>query len=562
MASTTKDTIYVDVDDEITSVIEKVRASKHKIQALVLPKRASVLQSIVNMKLLKRTADEDNKRIVLITSEASLLPIAGAVGIHVAKTLQSKPAVPSPPDVPKHHEAVVDSDDEPPLDKDKSIGELAGMPDEPPARVEPPEETIDVDNTTDDEDKKSVPAKSKGSKIKVPNFEKFRTKLMLAGAALVVLIIVWIFAFSVLPRATVTIKTNAVSVDSSFSFNASTTALSLDQHDNVVPATQKDSQQTDSQKVAATGQKNVGDKATGTMTMYYCPNNNSAQTTVTAGTVFTNGDTSFQADTSVVVPASNFTGGGDCKKDISKTVKVTASQPGTKYNVSSRAYSSSISGVSAAGSDMSGGSDKTITVVSQSDIDGAKKKITDNTDAAKKDLTKQFQDNNLFPLAATLLPGKQTVSTDAKVGDQTTEVTVTVQTDYTMLGVKRDDLKKLVNNDVKKHIDTSKQALSDDGLDQANFSISSKKSPTNQTLSVDTSATAGAQIDTASVKKQIAGKKRGDVQQIVQGLPSVDSVTVGFSPFWVYKVPSNTGKINIVVQKTQASTNNNGSSSN
>ena len=56
-----KDTIYIDVDDEITAIIDKVITSKHKIVALVLPKRAVVLQSIVNMKLLKRTADEAKK---------------------------------------------------------------------------------------------------------------------------------------------------------------------------------------------------------------------------------------------------------------------------------------------------------------------------------------------------------------------------------------------------------------------------------------------------------------------------------------------------------------------
>ena len=36
-----KDTIYVDVDDEITSIIDKVENSSEKVVALVLPKRAT-----------------------------------------------------------------------------------------------------------------------------------------------------------------------------------------------------------------------------------------------------------------------------------------------------------------------------------------------------------------------------------------------------------------------------------------------------------------------------------------------------------------------------------------
>src|SRR3546814_1310977 len=42
---------------EITSIIDKVRAGDGRIVALVLPKRATVLQSIVNMKLLKRSEE-------------------------------------------------------------------------------------------------------------------------------------------------------------------------------------------------------------------------------------------------------------------------------------------------------------------------------------------------------------------------------------------------------------------------------------------------------------------------------------------------------------------------
>src|SRR5436190_627808 len=108
MADTSKQTIYIDVDDEITSIVEKVRDADHKILALVLPKRMATLQSIVNMKLLKRTAEDANKKIVLITSEAGLLPLAGAVKLHVAKTLQSKPAIPPPPEVGKAKEIVTE----------------------------------------------------------------------------------------------------------------------------------------------------------------------------------------------------------------------------------------------------------------------------------------------------------------------------------------------------------------------------------------------------------------------------------------------------------------------
>ena len=135
-----KDTIHIDIEDEITAVIEKVHKSEAKVVALVLPKRASTMQSVVNLKLLKRAAENIKKSVVLITSDASVLPLAGVVGLHVAKTLQSKPTVPktvTSEDEPITIDSDVEGTDvapEPELDPSVPIGVLAG------------EETIDVED--------------------------------------------------------------------------------------------------------------------------------------------------------------------------------------------------------------------------------------------------------------------------------------------------------------------------------------------------------------------------------------------------------------------------------
>ena len=49
-----KDIIYIDVEDDITAIIGKIKESKEKIIALVPPKRIGVLQSAVNLRLLAR----------------------------------------------------------------------------------------------------------------------------------------------------------------------------------------------------------------------------------------------------------------------------------------------------------------------------------------------------------------------------------------------------------------------------------------------------------------------------------------------------------------------------
>src|SRR5690606_2240814 len=160
---------YIDVDDEITSIIDKVSSSKKKIVALVLPKRAAVLQSVVNMKLLKRKADDAEKKLVLITSEAGLMPLAGAAGLHVAKTLQSKPEIPEGPkdQEDKQDEELEELYDEPEeVDKAATVGALAGAAAVGAADKDKSDDTIDLDNTEDETPAKKAAKKPKGDKKK------------------------------------------------------------------------------------------------------------------------------------------------------------------------------------------------------------------------------------------------------------------------------------------------------------------------------------------------------------------------------------------------------------
>ena len=64
-----KDVIYIEADDEIAVVADKLVASKSKVVALVLPKRCTMLHSSVNMKILNKAATNANKSIVLISTE-------------------------------------------------------------------------------------------------------------------------------------------------------------------------------------------------------------------------------------------------------------------------------------------------------------------------------------------------------------------------------------------------------------------------------------------------------------------------------------------------------------
>ena len=553
MAEPSKETIYIDVDDEITTIIEKLHGSKHKIVALVLPKRATVLQSIVNMKLLKRAATHSKKNIVLITSEAGLLPLAGAVKLHVAKTLSSKPAIPTAPD--KSNEAVdlddseESEDEEPEIDANKSIGALAGVPedDEP---IEVDQELSDDDKSDDKSDKKGKKS-AKNKKLKVPNFDKFRTRLILAGLAFVLLGIGWYVAFFVMPKASVAIKSDNQTVTVDFPFTASTNAKALDKDKAILPATSKQTVKTDTEKVQATGQKNVGEKAKGTVSLQNCTKTNGPVIIPTGTTVSNNGNV-FVVDADTSLPESSFTGGGTCKTS-SKAVAVTAQKSGDQFNLNGGRIFSVSGFASVAGTDsseMSGGTTKNVTVVSQDDVNNAKNKLADKSkDTAKKELSDGFKTENLFVLTETFTFTDPAVTTSPNVGDESSDVSVTSVITYSMLGIKREDLNALVVANANKQIDTSKQNISSDGLDTAVFRLNDKGDGKVQKLNVQSEAETGSHIDQEALKKQIAGKKSGDIQTMIQAYPGVKEVNARFSPFWVSKAPRNTKRITITIEQ-------------
>ena len=66
MANTKREVIYVDPEDDITSVIDKVKLGSGKVVAIVPGKRLGALQSAVNLRLLQRAAQAiDRKHLKL-----------------------------------------------------------------------------------------------------------------------------------------------------------------------------------------------------------------------------------------------------------------------------------------------------------------------------------------------------------------------------------------------------------------------------------------------------------------------------------------------------------------
>ena len=109
-----KDVIYVEPEDDITDIILKIEKAKEKIVALVPPKKAGVFRSVVNIKLIAKAGVTSAKTVVLVTVDPSIVKLAAATRLPVAKNLQSAPVIPemeNEPEEPERHELIEEADD-------------------------------------------------------------------------------------------------------------------------------------------------------------------------------------------------------------------------------------------------------------------------------------------------------------------------------------------------------------------------------------------------------------------------------------------------------------------
>lgn len=80
-------TFYIDIDEEITSIVDRLRKIREEDVVIVVPKRALLIQSIVNLKLLKKEAEKLGKNITIVTQDKLGKLIVEKAGINLENKL-------------------------------------------------------------------------------------------------------------------------------------------------------------------------------------------------------------------------------------------------------------------------------------------------------------------------------------------------------------------------------------------------------------------------------------------------------------------------------------------
>lgn len=329
-------------------------------------------------------------------------------------------------------------------------------------------------------------------------------------------------------KATVTLTMTPQNIDASQDITV-TTKDTTDLSQNTLGGTAVSIDESGSVTTDATGKKDTGDKAKGTVTLY---NSDTNSKNFSAGTTITSENgLKFTLDKDVTVASASgdiFSG----TKPGTQDVAVTASTFGTDYNLPS-STKFSVSGTSSVAaknaSAFSGGTKKSLTVVAAADISQAQKDLIDKLqDKAKQDMQGQNGGSKtILPIfTSTSLSQK---STDKSEGDQANSVTLTATVTYESIAYTSDDVKKLAESLLQGKI-ANDMTPTADGIKADLQDASANKDGSDATATLKASASLIPKIDTQQVAQKLAGKSFSAIQPTLSDIKQLTSADVTLAP--------------------------------
>ena len=565
-----KDVIYIEPEDDITDIITKIENSKEKIVALVPPKKAGVFRSIVNIKLITKAGINAEKTIVLVTTDPSIIKLAAVTKLPVTKNLQSAPVMPKL-DEESDTEAVTKEEVIEVSGKDKAekvivkeiTVESADEDPEDDENVEKVDEEEAGDENSDNgekaEKKKRSSDKKSASGNKFIDWIKEHKKISIGcGVGLVVLILVAIWAFAIAPAATVTVGVRTVENNFSQGVTFTDTLSEENVNEGKFYLEEKKIESKKEVEFTATGSRNDGEKATGKVVVYKYLDEQGGSAVIKAGDIFSYGNLKFIANEGIVfsydgkdasvcknsnVPASEFKMRG-CL--MSGEISVTAAAPGAEYNIAASDIGwNTVANVSVySDSAMSGGTDKMVTVVQQSDIEKAKESLSSEDESANKEKLLATIGEDAFVIDSSF---KQTVgdvvSTPAvneEAADGKAKLTV-VTTDSIYI-IDKTKVEEFISEKAKLADNYKIYKMNDPFIE--NF----MKTGSGYTGKLKTSYVSGPKVTENDIIEIIKGKGLGMAQHDLKEIDGVGTIKIDVSYPWVMSIPGDPNKITVIIE--------------
>lgn len=547
-----KEIIYLEPDEEITSIIDKLRVLKDiKSVFLVAPKDASLTQSVVNLKILKKEAENLGLDVGIVSQENIARNIAAQVGLPVYESIDSSRPIIEPQKMEPNLDDVIEIDmsEKRPVKPPPGVhvNYYSGDEDEEP---QSPKHVKRAQPTTH-----SQAAPISTAKYEEPVFtkpkkpKKWLIKLAIFFIALIGCGFLFYYFY---PKATLDLVVKSTPIEENIEITIDTSTDATSDDNKVIPGQILSVKDSVTENFSATGQKDVGEKASGTVSL---SNGTGAEINVPAGNQLENSDGYIFVTTSAVsIPGATATvdaSGNVQKNPGTASVSVEAQEAGDTYNIGTDTFVvSNFSNVSASSSSsFSGGVSKKITIVSQDDLDKAENKLRDELkEKIKNTLLSQSSDKKLTLFADSIDYYDTQFSSTEKATAETDSFSGTLTLSAKTIAFTEDDYKKNIIAALGDKVPEGQELVltSDDEISQGGYTVDYSKGTMKIEGTIKTKLAPVINYD--DIKSEIKGKSLVSAEKYLDSLSYFSSVKASINPSWIKNIPSRTQ--NIIINQT------------
>ena len=522
--------IFINKNDGIAEIVESVINDPDFDVTLVIPKNASIGESVSNFRLLKREADTANKNLriesvdddILASAKASHLP-----SIHpLFRDKKTKGGISD----------IISTSEEAPLQGQasrKNLQKVISGTDE----KEPPQEFY-----------REAPEESVIQEIS-PRRKKWflHPKFLGVFGALIIILVAGFFAAGALRKAEVFVNFGELPWEYQNKFLATTATTELNSKTNILPAEVFTEDKNITENFPASGKSHVSLKATGKILIYNAYSSES-QTLVAATRFLTTDGKLFRINTTVTVPGAEIKDGKIIPASIE--ANATADEAGDEFNLSGGERlsipgfkdSPKYDGFYGELIKTAGGFVGERAVPTGAEIESAKEK------------TRELLISNLESGFLSNRPKGFKILDDA-VRTEIINLSVNTNTDdqgnFSVFGEARLEAVGFKESDLENLLvliaspENSNLVFKGINLEFKDISANIADGELRFSLVVDGTLTqAFSKEDFAS---QIISKNIDDVRNLVSGLPRLTDAKISLWPRWLKRLPSNVNRINITV---------------
>jgi hypothetical protein len=547
--------IYIETNEEITSIIDRIKKTQGRAISVVVPKRAALTQSIVNLKLLKKEANKLDKRLTIITNDKVGKNLASKAGFLVEKKVKEASSSDIPEDAPEP---------DPSLPTPLKIEVIhTGKKNNQNTAILPPEKKIKISDIVDTPSHHPSSEKIKKRKKKIsaltPSFNKKEKKInlipslgskMIAIFVLLSLVVASVFAFIFLPRGTITLKPKTERLSKELKITADAKQNEADLTNNQIPAKLIEINKAKEETFKATGKKEIRNKATGTVTLYNEFDSNPQP--LPAGTKLTaeNGLV-FETTQSVEIPGFQRVDGEDLPGKI--TVGIKALEAGDKYNIDPTRFTipsfqdtpKFINFYAISSKPTSNGETSDVTVVSEEDLLKSQEKL--ESDLIKEIQTELNNSSQDYYLDKKAISGEKKFSSSKKADEEAEDFQASLKITQKALAFKEEDIFKIAQNLFNDNLGNN-QILAENVVSEIIYKEFEYNLDQGKiTFTAIVNAPVAYEIDKEKLKESLKNKEYSEANNLLRENKEIENFQIELWPFWVKKIPRNLNRIEIIL---------------